>query len=62
MVYDPRNFECADNWELVESIAGLFNRLVIWDAKLFHSATSYEDFSEDGPASTRLVQLFFFDV
>ena len=62
VVYDPRNFERADNWELVESIAGLFNRLVIWDAKLIHSATSYEDFSEDSPVSTRLVQLFFFDV
>ena len=60
-VYDPYNIAHGDNWDLVESVAGLYNRLVIWDAKLFHSATSYEDFSE-GTASTRLVQLFFFDV
>ena len=62
MDYDPNNFEDADNWGLVESVAGLFNRLVIWDAKLIHSATSYEDFTENSGVSTRLVQLFFFDV
>jgi len=61
VVYDPHNFETPDNWELVESVAGLYNRLVIWDAKLFHSATSYEEFGDRGTARTRLVQLFFFD-
>ncbi len=62
VVYDRFNIEHGDNWELVESVAGLYNRLVIWDAKLFHSATSYEDFADGGGAETRLVQLFFFDV
>jgi Family of unknown function (DUF6445) len=61
VVYDSYNVEHLDNWELVESIAGLYNRLVIWDARLLHSATSYVDFSEDGAAASRLVQLFFFD-
>jgi hypothetical protein len=61
VVYDPYNFVHPDNWELVESVAGIYNRLVIWDASLIHSATSYTDFSEALPASTRLVQLFFFD-
>ena len=61
VVYDSYNLEHDDNWELVESVAGLFNRLVIWDASLIHSATSYSDFSENGAAATRLVQLFFFD-
>ena len=61
VVYDPHNFTHVDNWELVESVAGLYNRLVIWDASLIHSATSYSDFSEGGSAQTRLVQLFFFD-
>lgn len=60
VVYDPYNFDHPDNWELVESVAGLYNRLVIWDARLFHSASSYEGFSEEATA-TRLVQLFFFD-
>jgi len=61
VVYDKYNLEHADNWELVESIAGLYNRLVIWDARLIHSATSYEHFGESASAPTRLVQLFFFD-
>jgi hypothetical protein len=61
VVYDRYNFEHPDNWELVESVAGLYNRLVIWDASLIHSATSYTGFGGKGPALTRLVQLFFFD-
>lgn len=61
VVYDKYNIEHGDNWELVESVAGLYNRLVIWDASLIHSATSYSEFSERGAAATRLVQLFFFD-
>jgi hypothetical protein len=61
VVYDPYNIEHGDNWELVESVAGLYNRLVIWDASLIHSATSYSEFTEGSVATTRLVQLFFFD-
>ena len=61
VVYDTYNVSHPDNWELVESVAGLYNRLVIWDAKLIHSATSYSEFAGDAPSSTRLVQLFFFD-
>ena len=62
VVYDPYNIEHGDNWELMESIAGLYNRLVIWDAALIHSATTYDHFTTDGTAPTRLVQLFFFDI
>jgi len=62
VVYDQYNIEHGDNWELMESIAGLYNRLVIWDAALFHSATTYDHFIADGTAPTRLVQLFFFDI
>lgn len=61
-VYDQYNIEHVDNWELVESVAGLYNRLVVWDAALFHSASSYEHFTEKNVAQTRLVQLFFFDI
>lgn len=46
-----------DAWELVDRVAAVFNRLVLWDAKLLHSATSYPD-----PPAKRLVQLFFFSV
>jgi len=62
VVYDPYNIEHGDNWELMESVAGLYNRLVIWDAALIHSATTYNHFTADGTAPTRLVQLFFFDI
>jgi len=62
IVYDPYNIEHGDNWELMESIAGLYNRLVIWDAALFHSATSYAHFEADSDIPRRLVQLFFFDI
>lgn len=54
---DPNDLTSSENWELVESIAGIYNRLVIWDAHLIHSATSYEDIED-----ARLVQLFFFNV
>jgi hypothetical protein len=62
VVYDRYNIEHGENWELMESVAGLYNRLVIWDAALFHSATTYDHFTADGSAPTRLVQLFFFDI
>jgi hypothetical protein len=62
VVYDHYNIEHGENWELMESVAGLYNRLVIWDASLFHSATTYDHFTADGSAPTRLVQLFFFDI
>ena len=61
VIYDEDRIITPAAWELVESVAGLYNRLVIWDAKLIHSATSYEPFDDDGTAQTRLVQLFFFD-
>jgi hypothetical protein len=61
VVYDEYTVEHPDNWELVDSVAGIYNRLVLWDAKLIHSATSYTEFGTDGLATQRLVQLFFFD-
>ncbi|WP_371645329.1 DUF6445 family protein [Streptomyces mirabilis] len=61
VVYDPYNLEHEDNWELIESVSGQYNRLVIWDAKLMHSATSYEHFAGEH-GTHRLVQLFFFDI
>jgi hypothetical protein len=62
VVYDPYNFVHPQNWELVESVAGIYNRLVIWDASLIHSASSYSEFGEElTKPNRRLVQLFFFD-
>ncbi len=58
-VYSEFNLLHPDNWELVDRVGGVYNRLVLWDAQLIHSATSYEGFTEKDP---RLVQLFFFNV
>jgi hypothetical protein len=57
--YSEFNLTHPDNWELVDRVGSVYNRLVLWDAQLIHSATSYESFSSEDP---RLVQLFFFNV
>lgn len=43
-------------WELVDKVGSVYNRLVLWDAKLIHSASEYSEETE------RLVQLFFFNI
>jgi hypothetical protein len=51
--YDKTNFE------LVDTVGNVYNRLVIWDARLIHSASQYFGFNKD---NSRLFHLFFFDV
>jgi hypothetical protein len=58
-LYSEYNLTHPDHWELVDKVGSVFNRLVIWDAKLIHSASTYGGFSVHHP---RLVQLFFFSV
>ena len=62
VVNDHYNVEHGENWELLESVAGLYNRLMIWDAALFHSTTTYDHFTADGSVPAQVVQLFFFDI
>lgn len=57
--YSEFNLTHPDAWRLVDRIGSVYNRLVIWDAKLVHSASSYEGFNGK---SSRLAQLFFFNV
>ena len=52
-VYSEFNIVNPDNWELVDKVGGIYNRLVIWNAKMIHSASLYT-------VNPRLVQLFFF--
>lgn len=59
LMYNEFNLTHPDNWELVDRVGSVYNRLVLWDAQLIHSATSYEGFTEADP---RLVQLFFFNI
>lgn len=61
-IYTANNVVHADNWELVDRVGAVYNRLVIWDAQLIHSASSYQDISGASADSSRLVQLFFFNI
>jgi len=45
-------------WDEVDRVGNVFNRLVVWDARMIHSATEY--FGTDG-GNGRLFQMFFFD-
>lgn len=45
-------------WEVVDVIGNVFNRCVIWDAKLLHAAGAYFG---TGLHDGRLTQIFFFD-
>jgi hypothetical protein len=47
-----------DQWELVDQVANVYNRLVLWSGKKIHSATSYFG---DNPENARLFQVFFFE-
>lgn len=51
--YDKTNFE------LVDTVGNIFNRLVIWDAQLIHSASQYFGTNKE---NSRLFHLFFFDI
>ena len=46
-------------WEIVDSIGNVYNRLVIFDAHYIHAVTEY--FGED-INNSRLFQLFFFNI
>jgi hypothetical protein len=45
-------------WELVDTVGNVYNRLVIWDAKMIHAAGGY--FGDD-IRNSRLFHLYFFD-
>ncbi len=45
-------------WEPVDVIGNVYNRLMIWDAKMVHAASGYFGHSKE---TARLWQMFFFD-
>jgi hypothetical protein len=57
--YSEYNLTHSDNWDLVDCVGNVYNRLVLWDAQLIHSATGYWGYNQENP---RLVQLFFFNI
>jgi len=65
-IYSEYNLLHQDNWELVDKVGSVFNRLLLWDSQMIHSASSYENFvgglTDNDPSNSRLIQLFFFDL
>jgi hypothetical protein len=61
-IYNDYNILHPDNWELVDKVGAIYNRLAIWDAKMIHSASTYEGLQSDVVDKARMVQLFFFTV
>ena len=53
------NFYDSTSYEVVDKVANVYNRLVLWDAKAIHAATNYFG---DSIENARFFQLFFFDV
>ena len=58
ITYGNGNLTCADAWEEVDRVGNVYNRLVLWDARLIHSAGTYFGTSKE---NARLFQLFFFN-
>jgi len=56
---ESMNFYDATTYELVDRVANVYNRLVLWDAKTIHAATAYFG---DNINNSRFFHLFFFDV
>lgn len=54
-----KNYYDKTRFEMVDTVGNVFNRLVLWDASLIHSATEYFGTSKE---NARLFHLFFFDI
>ena len=57
-MFNQHTFVDSTPYEKVDQVGNVFNRCVIWDARLLHAAPTY--FGWD-VASSRLSQVFFFD-
>jgi hypothetical protein len=53
------NFYDSTQYELMDEVANVYNRLVLFNAKRIHAATKYFG---DSKENSRFFQLFFFDV
>jgi len=56
--FNGNNFYDKHNMELVDSVANVYNRLVIFNARALHAATSYYG---DSKENARLFHLYFFN-
>jgi hypothetical protein len=55
--FDGAHFD-STKWETVDKIGNVYNRLVLWDARLIHAASCYFGTKPD---DARLFQMFFFN-
>lgn len=55
----PNGHLAGEDFEMVDTIGNVYNRLALFDAKLLHAATSYFGDQDD---NCRLFQMFFFDI
>jgi hypothetical protein len=55
--FDGAHFD-STRWETVDKIGNVYNRLVLWDARLIHTASCYFGTT---PTDARLFQMFFFN-
>jgi len=55
----PRGHLDPSQFERVDTVGNVYNRLILFDSHMIHSASSYFG---DSKESGRLVQLFFFDL
>lgn len=53
------NYYDKTRFELVDIVGNVYNRLVLWDASLIHSASEYFGSNKE---NSRLFHLFFFDI
>jgi hypothetical protein len=57
-LFNEKTFVDSTPYDMVDQVGNVFNRLVIWDAKLLHAAPVYFGWDIN---SSRLSQVFFFD-
>lgn len=57
--FNGNNFYDRHNFEIVDTVANVYNRLVIFNARALHAATSYYG---DTKENARLFHLYFFNV
>lgn len=58
-ISDEMNFYDSTQFELIDTIGNVFNRLVLFNSKMIHSATKYFG---DTKENSRFFHIFFFDV
>lgn len=55
----PRGHLCGDDFDVVDVVGNVYNRLVLFDGHLIHAASKYFGTNKE---NGRLFQLFFFDL